>query len=341
MSTCIIEYGSSLLAPEFFKRHFLKNYYNEEGTFEFILINRAADRQYLMSSRLTGGACLRRWFYPLRAFIVQVFALVCVFASPFTAPAFASTVENERFKNISISVCDDENEWPPYIFFERTGGKKGDKIAGFSIDVIEDIFSRHQIRYSITMLPWARCLLEVNNGSRYQMLLGLTKSPEREINYWISQRYYSTQTYYYFSRKKYPQGLAIKAMADLKKYRICGIHGYNINYVGYPGFFKPGEIDQGAKTFESLIAKIHLQRCDVFLEQYQAMQGYALIGKPFLEDPELGREPMPGLLPSSFHFALSRHYVHGEHLLQLIDQELKHMESTGRLKELWKKRVPK
>lgn len=197
------------------------------------------------------------------------------------------------------------------------------------------------MRYTIAMVPWVRCMLEVKNGVKYQMVLDFTTSPERGIDYWISQAYYTTNTYYYFSRKKHPQGLSIKAMVDLKRYRICGIHGYNVNYAGYIGFFKPGEIDQGTKDFDALIEKIHLQRYDLFLEQYQAMQGYAFIGKPFLDNPELGREPMPGLAPSPFHFAISRQYVHGEALLNLINQELKHMESTGRLKELWKKRLAK
>ena len=294
-----------------------------------------------MSGKLTKMTYLSKSFHLLSRFFIQVFGLVCIVTSIFIGPVFAVPVEGENFKNMSLSICDDENEWPPYIFFERVGGKKGDRVVGFSIDVLEDIFSRHQIRYTITMLPWARCLLEVNTGGKFQMVLDLSTSPEREINYWISQAYYTTNTYYYFSRKKYPQGLSIKSMADLKKYRVCGIHGYNVNYAGYFGFFKPDEIDQGAKTFDALIAKIHLQRCDVFLEQYQAMQGYALIGKPFLDDPNLGRAPMPGLLPSPFRFAISRQYVYGESLMKLIDQEIRQMESSGRLKELWKKRVPK
>lgn len=294
-----------------------------------------------MSDKLIKTIYLHNRFRSSVIFCIQVFGFLCVVTGTFIQPVFASLSEEKNLKNISISICDDENEWPPYIFFERTAGRKGDKLIGFSIDVIDEILSRQQIHYTVTMLPWARCMFEVNNGNKYQMVLDFTTSPERETNYWISQAYYTTNTYYYYSRKKYPQGLSIKAMVDLKKYRICGIHGYNINFAGYEGFFKPSEIDQGAKNFDALTAKIHLQRCDVFLEQYQAMQGYALIGKPFLDDPELGREPMPGLTPSPFHFAISRQYIHGEKLLALIDQELKHMESTGRLKELWKKRVPK
>lgn len=269
------------------------------------------------------------------------FGLVWMFVSSFTPVVLAASLEKNALENSTISICDDENEWPPYIYFERNGVKKSDKVIGFSIDVLEEIFSRHQMRYNIKMLPWARCLLEVKNGNKYQMALDISTSPERAANFWISQTYYTTNTYYFYSRKLHPQGLSINAMADLKKYRVCGIHGYNINYAGYIDFFKPGEMDQGAKDLHALIAKIHLQRCDVFLEQYQAMLGYALIGSAFLDDPALGREPMPGLAPSPFHFAISRKFSHGERLMTLIDLELKRMESTGRLKELWKNRVAK
>lgn len=248
----------------------------------------------------------------------------------------ASAVEN-----FSISICDDANEWPPYTYFERVEGNKSSKVVGFSIDVLDEIFARHQIRYTITMLPWARCLLEVKKGKHYQMVLDITAGPEREAMFWLSRPVYFTNTYYFYSRKKFPQGLNILAMADLKAYRVCGIHGYSVNYTGFRDFFKPGEVDQGTKDYKALIAKLHAQHCDLFLEQFQAMQGYAVIGQPFLDDQHLAREPMPGLIPSPFRFAISRGYAAGESLLRIINEELEQMEASGRLKALWKKRVPK
>lgn len=243
--------------------------------------------------------------------------------------------------NLSVSICDDANEWPPYTYFERVGGNKSSKVVGFSVDVLDEIFARHQIRYTITMLPWARCLLEVKKGNHYQMVLDITAAPEREAMFWFSRPVYFTNTYYFYSRKKFPQGLSILAMADLKAYRVCGIHGYNVNYTGFKDFFKPGEVDQGTKDYKALIAKLHAQHCDLFLEQYQAMQGYAVIGQPFLDDQNLAGEAMPGLIPSPFRFAISRRYPAGESLLRMINEELEQMEASGRLKALWKKRVPK
>ena len=266
---------------------------------------------------------------------------VCVLTFFSTPLAWATSQKDDALTNLSISICDDANEWPPYIYAERIDGKKSNKIVGFSIDVIEDIFSRNRLRYTIAMVPWSRCLLEVEHGNKYQMILDITTSPEREKTYWITRPYYTTNTHYFYSKKQFPKGVSIQAMAELKKYRLCGIHGYNVNYTGYIGLFAPGEIDQGAKDYRALIAKLHLKRCDLFLEQYQAMLGYALIGDPILDDPNLASEPMPGLAPTAFRLAISRQFSHGAKLTELIDRELAQMEKSGRLKELWQKRVAK
>jgi polar amino acid transport system substrate-binding protein len=256
----------------------------------------------------------------------------------FISPTYASSVKDNLLNGTSISICDDVNEWPPFTYFERIDGKKSNKVVGFSIDVLDDIFSRHNMRYTITMLPWSRCVLEVQNGKKYQMVIDFTSTSERRKNYFISNQYYTTTTHYYYSKKQFPQGLVIKAMADLRRYRVCGIHGFSVNHTNFPDFFKPGEVDQSAKDYPTVIAKLHLKHCDLFLSEYEAMLGFSKVGDRLFEDPNLANAPMPDLLPSVFRFGISRQYNLGENLLTLIDQELSQMEASGRLKALWKKR---
>lgn len=268
-----------------------------------------------------------------RVFLSHVLA-AAVFAF-FSGHTEAQTNE---VKDLSISVCDDENEWPPYTYYQRVDGKKTTRISGFSIDVIDEIFSRNRISYSVSLLPWARCLAEVNNGKRFQMVLDLSRNEERNTAYWMTRPYYFTSAYYFYSKKQHPQGLPIRTAADLKRFRACGLQGYN--YTLY-GFFKEGEVDQGTKDFNALIAKLHARRCDLFMEQYEAMLGFGAIGNSFLSDPNLGREPIPDLSPTYFHFGISRKFPGGQALKNLIDKELLQMEASGRLKELWKKAVSK
>jgi polar amino acid transport system substrate-binding protein len=234
-------------------------------------------------------------------------------------------------KPLAVSICEDENEWPPYSYFLRVNGRKSQKLVGYAVDVIDEILTRHSIRYHIDMIPWARCMAVTAIGKQYQMVLNLSFSPERMQALLFSRPYYSTTVYYYYSKRQHPDGLAIKGPADLRSHRLCGVRGYN--YVGYGIDAKA--IDQGAGDFTALIAKLHLGRCDLFLEKNEIMTAYAAIGRDYLADPDVGRALMPGMKPALFHFGVSRKFPQAEALRTLIDQELIKMEESGRLQEIW------
>lgn len=265
---------------------------------------------------------------PLRGLCL---ALMLVSTLPQTWAQTAGTAND--FKNLTLAICEDQDEWPPYSFFERRNGQKNDKVVGYAIDVIESIFARHGIQYKIALIPWSRCLAELKTGQQYQMALNLSWSEERANSYLLSRAYYSTTNYYYYSRKKFPNGLPIHSVADLKQYPVCGILGYNYTTYG----FKPGDIDQSAKSFESLIAKLHLGRCALFLEKNEVMVGYGAIGKRYLDDANLGRTAIPGMLATPFHLGVSRALPQGLALQALLDREIGLMEESGQLQVFWRK----
>ncbi len=233
----------------------------------------------------------------------------------------------------SVAICDDENEWPPYSYYLRAGDKKTAEVTGYAVSVLHEIFSRRGVTYSIELIPWPRCLAVSIIGKQYGMVLNMTYNAERAKSFLFSRPYYSTTSYYYYSRHNYPGGLAVASAADIRKHRVCGIQGYN--YEGYG--MAPGEVDQGAKNFVALINKVKLGRCALFMEKDEVMTGYAAIGKHYLADPDLGKAPIPGLKPSQFYFGISKRHAQAEELRKLIDEELLHMEASGRLVELWKK----
>ena len=236
-----------------------------------------------------------------------------------------------------IAICEDENEWPPYSYFQREKGNKTGKVVGYAVDVIDEIFSRNRLQYHIDMIPWTRCMAVAAMGKTYQLALNFSYNPERHKSFLFSRAYYATTTYYYYSKRTYPQGLPIASPADLKKQRVCGLAGYN--YKGYG--LSASEVDQGAKDFPSLIAKLHLGRCALFLEKDEVMTGYGAIGKDYLADADIGKAPVPGMRSGLFYFGISRNFPGAEALKTIIDDELLRMEESGRLRELWNKAVPK
>lgn len=254
--------------------------------------------------------------------------LAGLFAAPQAALAF-----DAPHPPLSIAICDDENEWPPYSYYERIDGKKTPNLTGFSIDVVHYIFSRHNVNYTIDLIPWTRCMAVASLGKEYGMVLNLSYNAERNRRFLLSRPYYATTSYYYYSRRNFPKGLAIRGLADLKKHRFCGVQGYN--YEGYG--MAPGEVDQGARSFPALISKVKLGRCSFFVEKNEIMNGYAAIGKDYLADPDIVRAPIPGMKPDLFYFGISRHAEQAVQLRALIDAELQRMDASGKLDELLKK----
>jgi polar amino acid transport system substrate-binding protein len=215
-----------------------------------------------------------------------------------TAPQAALALDAPH-PPLTIAICDDENEWPPYSYYQRIDGVKTSHLVGFAVDVVHYIFSRHDVNYTIDLIPWSRCMAVASLGKEYGMVLNLSYNAERKRRFLLSRPYYATTSYYYYSRRNYPKGLAIHALADLKKYRVCGIQGYN--YEGYG--MASGEVDQGARSFPALISKVKLGRCSLFVEKNEIMNGYAVIGKNYLADPDIGRAPIPGVKPDFFILA--------------------------------------
>jgi polar amino acid transport system substrate-binding protein len=227
----------------------------------------------------------------------------------------------------TIAVCDDENEWPPYSYWQRVNGQKSSTLTGYAVAVIDDIFKRRGVDYRIDMIPWQRCLAVTKLGEKYQMMLNLSYNAERASSFLFSRPYYATTAYYYYSRRQNKNGLPIETPADLRKYRVCGVQGYN--YEGYG--LNPGQVDQGARDFSALIAKLHLGRCTLFLEKNEVMTGFAAIGKNYLADPDIGKAPVPGLKPDLFYFGFSKRFKGSAQLRKLINKELRQMEASGQL----------
>jgi polar amino acid transport system substrate-binding protein len=269
--------------------------------------------------------------------VAHAAAMIALLGASSDMHAQGTESNHGELTNISLGICDDGDEWPPYTYYERVNGERTHKLIGYSIDVIDEIFARHGIHYTAHLIPWARCQAEVKTGVTYQMALNASYSVDRDRDFWLTRSYYTATNYYFYSRQRYPQGLAIANAGDLKHFPVCGIFGSNYTTYG----FKSGELDQGTMDFPAMIAKLHMGRCAVFMEKYEVMAGFMAIGKRYLADPDLGRSPVPGMPSTAFHMAISRAYPEGVALKALLDQELAQMEASGRLEVLLKKAMPK
>ncbi|QDQ24988.1 amino acid ABC transporter substrate-binding protein [Chitinimonas arctica] len=257
-------------------------------------------------------------------------------ASTMISPAVAEEIApTEAWRGSHrIEACDDQAEFPPYTYIERVAGVKTDIVTGISYELLATMLQRRGLSLRITLLPWKRCVEEVRTG-RFHVLLNATMTPDRAVNYHGVGPHATLWTYYFYSRKLHPDGLAIRTLADLRKYRICGMMGYNSEE---PYGLPKGFVDQGSSDFGSMIRKVLAGHCDLFNESLDVMQGFAKIGRPLLDDPQLAVKILPPeLKPAEYYFLVSRLHPQGRALAELLDSELKQMKASGELKRLREK----
>lgn len=224
-----------------------------------------------------------------------------------------------------LRVCEDENQWPPYTYQDNG------QLIGYAIDAIQQIAGARQWQLQIDLLPWSRCLSALRNG-QYHLTLNASDSIERRRDYLLTRPYYFTHSVYFYSRRHHPE-LRIDRLADLRRYRLCGIFGYNYESYG----LRPRDLDLGANRFPQLIAKLHLDRCDLFLEKREVVAGFGLINpemSALLRDPQLAQKPLPKMAPIGFHMMVSRQAPAADELYQAIEDELREMARRGKLTRL-------
>jgi polar amino acid transport system substrate-binding protein len=228
----------------------------------------------------------------------------------------------------AIKICDMADEWPPYTYFERAGGKPTEKIIGFSIDYVTEILSKHNITATIVLIPWRRCLAEVESGVS-AMLLNASVNEERKTKYLISDPYYEVTDVYFYSQAKPIKN--ISNTDQLKKYTLCGQAGFNYVTFGV----KAEDIETTASSFEMLMTMLKGRRCDLALGRKEIAAGHRFTnGIDYTKSEEFGFGPIIGMKPAPFHMMISRKIPYANELLTLINRGITEIKKQKKDKPL-------
>lgn len=237
-----------------------------------------------------------------------------------------------------LRICDDADEWPPYTYYVRKNQQQTRELTGYSVDVITRILDKQRIPFRIDLLPWKRCLSAIDNDEQYLMALSASKNPEREKQFLFSLPYYQTHYYVFYSRAKYPDGVNVAGQADLGRYRLGGVKGYA--YSALTAVDKNAMLR--AADYPTLARMLQADRFDLFAEDYEVLAGLDRLGVTHIVDnPAIGRMPLPGMPGNAFHMIFSRKNPRGAQLQQLVDRELRQMQASGELEQLLRRYVPR
>ena len=240
----------------------------------------------------------------------------------------------QSLKDITIQITDDDAQWPPFTYYHENNTNE---LTGFAIDVVHMILDKNNISFNINLTPWSRALKSVKEADPYHMLLNASFNEERDKDYFMSQAYYSLNYAFFYSKNKYPQGLKVQSVEEIKKnYKICGLMGYSYEDVG----LKSSEVDNvSIHSYDKLVKLLHFrhERCDVFVEGYEIFAGFSAIGKDYLANKNLQYFIIPNIEKQPFHMMISRNFKYGKELQEVINKGITQLKESGKLKELLKK----
>jgi polar amino acid transport system substrate-binding protein len=225
----------------------------------------------------------------------------------------------------TLRVCGGQSEWPPSAYYASTDKKT---ITGYSVDVLHKIFENSGYQIQIQLLPWPRCLAEVQKGGEYQIAMAVSRTPEREARFLFSRPYLFLT----------PGLVSLKAKqpfhANSQTLTKCGVNGFN--YQPY-SMFSSAEIDTTANNYESVIRKLSIGRCDFLLEYVEIAQTLVRLEEFGFKKNIYKIEKIIGAKSVPAHFAFGVNSKYSKEVLSIINTKLDQLEKNGQLKNMTNK----
>jgi len=204
----------------------------------------------------------------------------------------------------TVLACADQAEMPPFVFAERDNGQKTNRMTGASVDLLREIGQRHGWDLHVQLLPWARCVAMVSSGGA-QIAINLNEADAKANGILLSVPYFTIHNVYFYSRRARPQGIVLKHLDELRQFNLCGLGGHHFEAFGIASI----NVDRGTTLgYEQLITKLHLGRCDLFIDSRETMAGQYLINpklRSLMVDGTLVSQPLPGKPTRDLYFGVT------------------------------------
>lgn len=225
----------------------------------------------------------------------------------------------------SFTACAEPGDGPPLLY--RSPNQPA-LLLGFTAEFWPLLFRGmgHELR--LVDLPFKRCLHAVSTGE-VDFVLGAYRDPERERTLVFSVPV-RTLTPQVFFRRDRP--LALRGRADLKRWHGCGMAGSSYAHYG----LAPGDLDQGARSYRTLMEKLMLGRCDYIVEELEVVQRLGLGPVDYLAQPWLDHGPVPDAPAPTIHVAAAQGGAAAA-LMPALDAAFARAQKSGELMRVWRR----
>lgn len=241
--------------------------------------------------------------------------------------------------NNTLEVCTDNIDWAPYTYYERVfDGKKTNKFIGASVDALKAITKKTGLKFNINGYPWKRCLTSVENYGKvrkFEAFMDGSSNKSREEKYFKTEPFYKVTMAVFYIKENFPNGLSISTLKDLLPYKVCGIHGYNLERYTAIGI----NMETGSKNTSSMVKKLQANRCDLFIHELEPLMGDVLLGN--VELPANIKYIQVNVnMENYFYFWISRQSPRAKEIKDSMDKAIKELKKEGKWEEIYKKHIP-
>ncbi len=160
----------------------------------------------------------------------------------------------------SLKVCWESELKPPYLIKDNQG-----QLRGIAVEWLQHIMDIQNINYRNVLLPWKRCLLNLERGFVDLVPNSSYKASRAEFSYY-SQELYRTHLALFYRKGKFPNAHTFTTTEQFKPYAVGGVRGFNYSF--YDGLIT---IDQGASNRKALIRKLKRGRVDFAILQREVI----------------------------------------------------------------------
>ncbi|TDQ47644.1 substrate-binding periplasmic protein [Permianibacter aggregans] len=231
-----------------------------------------------------------------------------------------------------VRICEDEHGWRPFSYWEAASGRA--QVIGFSVDIIDRIFTEASQAYRIEMVPWARCLRALMDGQSYDMTLSISHSKERAEKLLLSAPYYQTTTHLFYRRVRFAEQPSFTSPQHLSRFRLCGLHGAVFPNIDIP----PASIEQSAQNMSSLLDKLRRDRCDFVVNALEVWRNDPVTRELHLHWDPISSVRIAWQTPQHYYMAMANpDSGRARALKSIVDQGLQQLQQRGELQLLRKK----
>ncbi|PWF55778.1 substrate-binding periplasmic protein [Massilia glaciei] len=226
----------------------------------------------------------------------------------------------------ATTVCASNVQSPPF-FYVAQFNKDGTLPRGLAVEILREAIGTRVGGPHIAKLPWKRCLKLAELGL-IDIVINVPTAQIDAAPFFITEPYVEMRSAYYVSRRRWPRGIPITNLEDLKAYRLCSLSGNT-----YDGYGLRGQpVDSGTNNYISLIGKLHAGNCDLFIEKREVVAGLRLLAPRVAEafaSRDLISARLPEDSPIGLHFAVSKRSKEGAALRARLDRTIARLKAAN------------